>query len=310
MSMKVGVLGGGPWGVSLALAARRAGREVLLCTRRQQTIGDCSRISLTTDMAELAAETRLIIIAVPSQLARSVARELGDHIDGSHMVIHGIRGLSGEELLTISQILRDETPARRLGALGGPVQAQELSEGRPSVIIIGSQYGDVRAAVRAAFSSEWLRIARTADLIGLEWASALVGCLSLGIGFAQAAGATPGLLAALISGGVNEAACVAAAAGAEERTLFGLAGYGDLLASMALPDRPEVVVGRALAQGASVGEAQAQAKLRVEAVELIPKLARFAEHHSVGSTIITSLVAILEGQDGETILKNMFDAVA
>jgi glycerol-3-phosphate dehydrogenase (NAD(P)+) len=306
MSARVGVLGGGPWGVSLARAARRAGAEVTLCSRRHQ-IGEISAIKMTTELAELC-ESPLLIVAVPSLLARTIARELGDHIDGHHLVVHGIRGLSGDELSTISQIFHEETPAKRLGALGGPVQAAELNDGRPSAMVVGSEFHDVTRAVQKALSSEWLQVHTTSDLRGLEWASALVGCLSIGVGYAQARpDVSPGLLAALISSGVDEAATIAAAAGATDTTFYGLGGYGDLLASMALPDRPEVVLGRELAAGASVADAQRAAKLRIEAIELVPRIARFAKSRGVGCAIFSALASILQGEGApEDIVRALF----
>ena len=319
----VGVLGGGPWGVSLARAARRAGSEVTLYTRRQHKgfLG----VGVTDSLAELA-KARLLIVAVPSKSARAVARELGDHLDGGHIVVHGIRGLwspataeggaarpaagpgaSVADLVTISQILREETPARRLGALGGPVQARELHEGRPSAMVVGSDFPEVTAAVKRAMAGEWLKIDTTADLRGLEWASALVGALSIGVGFAKQAGATPGLLAALISRGVDEAAAIAKAAGADPQTLYGLGGYGDLLASMALEDRPEVVLGKALARGESLEDAQREAELRIEAISLVPRVLRFAEGARVPHSVFTALGEILSGSNAETILRGLFD---
>jgi glycerol-3-phosphate dehydrogenase (NAD(P)+) len=302
----VGVLGGGPWGLSLARAARRAECETTLYSRRQHEDG-ARGIRVTGDFAELS-RARLIIVAVPSQVARSIARELGDHIDGSHILVHGIRGLSGDELSTISQILREETPARRLGALGGPIQADELHEGRPSAMVVASEFGDVTAAVRAAFHSEWLEVQTSRDLRGLEWASALVGCLSIGVGYAQSRGdVSPGLLAALISRAVDEAATIAQAAGADLRTFYGLGGYGDLLASMALPNRPEVVLGRALARGLGLEVARHEARLRIEAIELVPRVARYAKLHGIRCDIFAALGAILEGAlDEEGIVRALF----
>jgi len=292
----------------LARAARRAGSDTMLMSRRHHS-GEVGGVHITTDYAALA-ECPLIIIAVPSNMARSIARELGDRLSGGHVLVHGIRGLSGDELLTISQIVREETPARRLGALGGPVQAKELNDGRPSAMVVGSEFRDVCSAVRGALQSEWLQIHTTGDLRGLEWASALVGCLSIGIGFArEREDVSPGLLAALISRAVDEAATIAAAAGADERTLYGLAGYGDLLASMALPDRPEVVVGTELARGASLEEAQRKAALRVEAVELVPRIARFAHRRGVRCAIFDALAGILRGSSRpEEIVRALFAA--
>jgi glycerol-3-phosphate dehydrogenase (NAD(P)+) len=302
----VGVMGGGPWGAALARAARRARNEVVLCSRRQDP-NQAAGITVTSDMAALA-DTAIVIVAVPSNLARSVARDLGNHLTGRHLVVHGIRGLSGDELTTISQIVREETPVRRLGALGGPVQAHELYEGRPSALVVGSEFSDVCAALRETFHGPWLRVETTPDLVGLEWASALVGCLSIGIGYVQArADVSPGLLAALISRAVDEAAAIAVAAGASKATLYGLGGYGDLLASMALRDRPEVVLGRELASGATLAEAQERARLRVEAIELVPRIARFGQKNGVSCAIFGSLADVLAGaKSPEAVIRALF----
>jgi len=303
----VGVIGGGPWGLSLARAARRAKQsEVVLHTRRHAD-GSLPGIRIVRDFAPFA-DTPLIIVAVPSPIVRSVARDLGDHLSGRHMVVHGIRGLSGEELHTVSQILREETPARRLGALGGPVQAPELHSGRASAMVVGSAYPDVTATVEATMAGPWLQVKTTDDIVGLEWASALMGCLSVGLGYAQVRDdVSPGLLAALVSGAVDEAVAIAKVAGAQASTLYGLGGYGDLLASMALHDRPEVVVGRALARGASLEEAQREAELRVEAVELVPRVARYAQLHGVASGFFAALADILMGETSpEAALARLF----
>ncbi|WP_437732925.1 NAD(P)-binding domain-containing protein [Sorangium sp. So ce1335] len=302
----VGVIGGGFWGVALALAASRTGAEVLLFSRREHPqINDGPRI--VRDYAEVA-RARLLVIAVPSNAARTALRALGDHMDGSHLVIHGVRGLEGEALKTVSDLVREETPARRVGALGGPVQADELTEGRPSAIVCGSRFPEVHAAVAAAFQSDALHVYTTPDLLGLEWASALVGCLAIGVGFAEEAGAGAGLLAALISRAVDSAARVAVAAGAEDRTMLGLGGYGDLLASIRLAGRPEVILGKALARGRTLDEAVAEARLRVEAIPLIPRVVAFAKARKVDAGVFEALETILQGGAPRAVLDRMFTA--
>lgn len=303
MSASVGVLGGGPWGHALALAASRTGASVALFSRRATDAAPGVR--LTTDFAELA-RARLIVVAVPTQVVRDVARQLAPHLDGSFLLVHGVRGLSGSTLATVSDILRDETPVRRLGALGGPVQVDELEGGRPSALVCGSRFPEVSEAVARAFQSRSLRVFPTPDLRGVEWGSALVGCLSIGVGFVRGAGQGPGIVAALIARAVDEAAKLAAAAGAEERTLLGLAGYGDLLASIALEARPEVVLGAALASGKTLDEAKAQARLRVEAIELLPRVVAFAKEHRIQAPIFAALADILGGLAPEQALARFF----
>ncbi|EYF06642.1 NAD(P)-binding domain-containing protein [Chondromyces apiculatus] len=309
--IKVGVVGGGPWGVALARAARRAGAEVILFSRREQPeLRDGNgenRPELTREYARVA-RARLLIVAVPSSSARAALRALGDHLDGGHAVVHGVRGLTGDELQTMSDLVREETPVKRVGALGGPVQAEELLRGMPSAMVCGSAFPEVLAAVSEAFQSSGLRVHGTPDLRGLEWASALVGCLAVGVGFAEGGGAGPGLVAALISRGVEEAARIAAAAGAEERTMLGLGGYGDLLASIGLEDRPEVVLGRALARGRSIEDAVAEARLRVEAIPLIPRVVQFARARGVQSSTFEALERVLQGDRPVALVERLFAA--
>lgn len=306
MSEQISIIGGGPWGVALARAAARGGNHVVHYTRRgDERSGRALRV--TSSLEDAAKASRLLVLAVPTSVVREVARALGEHIDGGHLVVHGIRGLASD-LSTMSDILREETPARRMGALGGPVQAAELVEGRPSAMVVGSPYPEVTKAVTAAFQAAWLRVYPIADLRGLEWASALVGALSIGVGFADEAGAGPGLLAALIARAMGDAAKIAGAAGADEKTLLGLGGYGDLLASIALKDRPEVVIGRALARGRSVDEAIAEASLRVEAIELIPKVVAFAKRERIATPTFDGLQRMLEGGKPEDMLHRFLAA--
>jgi glycerol-3-phosphate dehydrogenase (NAD(P)+) len=294
----VAVIGAGEWGLALAAAAARAGSETCLFSRRGE-VRPPKGVTLTKHLGDAARKARLIVLTVPSNVARDVAHSLGDHIDGRHLVVHGVRGLAegGDgDLVTLSDVVRAETPAKRVGALGGPALTADLLAGKPSVLVCGSAYDEVNRAVCDAFESRTLRIYPTQDGRGLEWASALVGCLAIGIGYAQALDVSPGLVAAVISRSMAEAARIAAAAGGDAHTLLGLAGYGDLLACIAQKERPEVRVGAALAKGATLAKAVASTGTRVEAIELIPRVASWAERNKVRAPIFAALNRLVVGE--------------
>lgn len=308
----VAVIGGGAWGVALAAAAARSaknGEATLLYSRRSHDGALPAGVTVTQDMAEVGRRARLVFLAVPSQHAREISQALGDHVDGRHYVVHGVRGLVGPELTTVAEIVREETPVRRVGALGGPALAEDLIAGRPSVIACGSHYPEVNEAVHGAFATPSLRVYTTDDLKGLEWANALVGCLAIGVGFAQGVGLGAGLSAAVIARSIGEAARIAAAAGGDERTLLGLAGYGDLLASIAQHERPEVALGEALAKGMTAEQALAESKQRVEAVELIPRVLAWAERRGVRAPIFRALTkGVLSSRSPRAIVDELMTA--
>jgi len=302
----VAVVGGGAWGLALAAAAARTGGPTLLLSRRAHDGAVPAGVELARDEADVGARARLVVLAVPSGVAREVVRSLGAHFDGRHFVVHGVRGLVGESMETISDVVRDETPVRRVGALGGPALASDLIAGKPSVMVCGSRYPEVNTAMRDAFGSPTLRLYPTEDLTGIEWASALVGCLAIGVGYARAVGLGAGILAAVITRAVEEAARLAAAAGGTERTLLGLAGFGDLLASIEQGERPEVRLGQALAAGKSLAAAVAEAGQRVEAVELAGRIVKWAEGAGLRAPIFGALAkGVLAGGSPEKLVEHL-----
>jgi glycerol-3-phosphate dehydrogenase (NAD(P)+) len=302
----VAVIGGGAWGLALAGAAARTGGLTLLLSRRAHDGALPDGVTLARDESEVAERARLVLLAVPSGVAREVARALGAHVDGRHFVVHGVRGLVGESMESISSVVRDETPVRRVGALGGPALAADLLAGRPSVMVCGSHYPEVNRALQQAFGSPTLRLYATDDLLGLEWASALVGCLAIGVGYARGVGLGPGLMAAVITRAVEEGARLAAAAGGNERTLLGLAGYGDLLASIAQAERPEVLVGEALAAGKTLEQALSQVSQRVEAVELTARIVTWAESAGIRAPVFGALAhGILRGRASDALIREL-----
>ena len=247
-------------------------------------------VTQARDYREVAEVARLIVLAVPSQAVGDVAYALGDCLDGRHFVVHGIRGLARDSMSPLSELIRREAPVRRVGAIGGPVVAEDLAAGRPSVMVVGSAYPEVRKAVSEAFVTPTLRLYETDDLRGLEWASALVGCLMIGVGYAKASGFGAGLVAAFISRGVQEAGRIAAAAGGDERTLLGLAGVRGSprvgRAARAPGDHARDRAGGG--EDARPGEG-GEAKLRIEALTLIPRVAEWAAAHKVKAPIFHAL---------------------
>jgi glycerol-3-phosphate dehydrogenase (NAD(P)+) len=310
----VSVIGGGAWGIALATAAASSGSEVLLYSRRAPDAPLPPRITLTKTLTDVARHAHLLLLTVPSEFVRPIARSLGDVLDGRHAIVHGVRGLVVQDapsapkgdLATISTVLKQETPVRRLGALGGPVLTEELAAGAPSVMVVGSRYPEVVRAVKSALSHPGLRLYATDDLTGLEWASALTGVLAVAVGFARGVGLGAGILSAFVTRGVHEAARIGVAAGAEERTFLGLGGFGDLLAAIAEDSRPEIRLGEAVARGVSVEQALQSVGQRIEAIELAPRVAAFAARQRVAAPIFTSVAhGIFARRPAEEIVREL-----
>jgi len=292
MTVPVGVLGAGGFGRGLALAASRVGQRALLWSRSERgELGE--RVDVTHDLAELA-RAELIFVAVPSQHVAELARELGRHLDGSHLMVHVSRGLVGDDLTTLTHVMRTETPVRRVGVLAGPLVADALADGTPGGGIVGTCFPEVVSAVRESIGGPTLRIYSTDDVDGVEIASAMVGLLALGMGFARAMGIGPGALAVMGTRGMVEAARLGQVMSARQQTFGGLAGFGDLLSALAGDDRPEMRLGQALAEGKPLAEAARSAGAHIEGVSIARRIATHAARMGVETPISQALADVLD----------------
>ncbi|MFO7564679.1 MAG: NAD(P)-binding domain-containing protein [Enhygromyxa sp.] len=291
----VAVLGGGRFGQALARAAARTG-DVVVWSRRDPGF-DNPAVRVTNELAELGA-AELILLAVPSRHAASILEAAGHHLDGGHLLVHVSRGLIDDELRTMSHLIRSVTACRRVGALAGPISAEILSSATPGAGVVGSEFPEVIEAARRAIGGPTLRIYDSDDLRGVELAAALTGLLLFTIGFAIRVGFGPATIGALATRGVAEVARIGRALGARVDTFAGLACFGDLLAAVAGSDRPELELGRAIAEGASPSAALERAGGNIEGIEVARRVSEFGKRRAIRTPIADVISELVGGQLG------------
>ncbi|MGB8223972.1 MAG: NAD(P)-binding domain-containing protein [Polyangiales bacterium] len=293
MSLRIGVVGAGGFGRAIAQASARNGHEVLVWSRKDRELPGSIRTS--TDIQDIQSR-ELIFLAVPARHAAEAAGQLGTVVDGRHLMVHISRGLVGAELKTITQVVREKTVCRRLGALAGPLLADALAEGRPSGAILGTRFPELTRLVREAIGGSGLRIYETTDVVGVELASATVGFLTVMLAYAQEVGVDPSTLAVLATRGIVEVSRIGQTLGAKESTFMGLAGLGDLIAAVAGDQRPESRLGRALAKGVDLTNAIGEAGAYVEGIEVASHLIEHARRLGLETPISSTFVALSEGR--------------
>ncbi len=301
----VAIIGGGTWGLALAGAAAKKSKDVTLVTRRAVEVTP-RNVKVTSDPMEAAQRASLFVLAVPTAAIEEALRTVGPALTAEHRVVHSVRGLVGEAMAPVSEIVRRETKVRMLGALGGPLLAADLLSESPSFAVVAANHESVHSAMISAFVTPAFRIYPSIDLVGLEWSSSLVGCLAIAIGYSQQIGLGSGFIAAAITRGIHEAARIVRAAGGDGDTVLGLAGVGDLLASVSQRDRPEVLFGAALARGLTADAARAEVKLRVEAADFAPRVVRWITSRGIRAPIFTAIVhGVFSARPPEEILNEL-----
>ena len=303
----VGIVGAGPFGTALAHVVAGAGRSVLVFSQTENVVREINSehrneerlpgvaladgVRATSNPAELAEQCRFIVLAVGAEDVRQRARELGENIDGAHLVVHAIGAYARPEDVPVSEVLGDELPTLRIGALAGPALPADLAAGRVASMVCGSRYAEVSAAARELLSSPpTLRIYGSRDLVGVELASSLSGLYTVVLGMADGLDVGAGTRAVLVTRLVAEASRLGQALGAESWTFAGLAGLGNLLVrGGGESSSREYLYGLALAQG-SRPEGRPPVGARC-----VHSLARVAEQRGQRLPVLTALHQVLDG---------------
>ena len=301
----VGIVGAGRFGTALGSVLARANRRVILWSHDAATVASIethrtsprlpeaalpASLSATTDPRVLATEARFLVMAVSSTNVRDRARELGNFLDGSHIVVHAVGALATPNNARVSEVLGEGLPTQKIGALAGPALPADLVAGEYASMVIASNFAEVVAEGRRLLNAPpMLRVYSSNDLAGVELASALAGAYTLALGLCDGLGMGAGPRAVLITRVIAEASRLCVAAAGKERTFAGLAGLGNMLVR-ATERSADYALGRRLADGVLTAETQ-----RTEGARAAVAGAELAQTLRVRMPVLAGVAAVVNG---------------
>jgi len=306
---RAAIIGAGAWGTSLAALLARAGLEVELgCRTREQAVA----ISATwrneaylpgvelpesvhvTRAADLdIADHDLVCLAVPARALPSVLAAHGERIPRSAGVLVLSKGLVPPLGTLPSAFVAERCAARAVAVLAGPADATEVLESGASVVLASVDRGFARN-LGEVLAAAGLDVTMSSDVTGVELAATAKNVAVLAAAVASVAG--PNIAGAAAGKVFAEVDALARARGGKPETFAGLAGAGDLVATVVSASSRDRRAGELLAQGvpaSEIGNALGQA---VEAVDSAPLLASVARESQLDAPALESLAALVEGR--------------
>ena len=303
------VIGGGSWGTALAHLMAVAGAKVQLWMRSDDRLAEINEqhtnsrylkdkaihpnVFATNDLRAAASFAETIIVAIPSANFRAVAYELGECVSGDQILISATKGFEAEHLTRMSQILREETCCRKVGAISGPNLADEVMDNHPTATVVASPMEEVIEKAGLLLAGPTLRVYGNHDIVGVEVMGALKNIIAIAAGVTVGMGYGQNSLAMLLTRGLTEISRFGEALGADRMTALGLAGLGDLIATCGSPLSRNNTLGRKLAAGMTLSQAQADSIKVAEGVNTTYAARRHASRLGVDMPITRGVHALL-----------------
>lgn len=311
MSKTVAVLGGGAWGTALACVARRAGRPVRMWVRNPQLAEAISHgsnpsrlpgvplergIEASTDLAEVLYDADFALMAVPSQVLRSVAEAAAPFLADGLPVAICAKGIERGSLKRMSEVLAEALPAARPCVFSGPTFAAEVARGLPTAITLAAEDQEAAKQVQAGIGSGSLRAYLSDDPIGAELGGAIKNVIALAAGIATGRGLGENARAALVSRGLAEMVRLSVAEGGRAETLMGLAGAGDLILTAMSTTSRNTSFGIAVGEGRRISDVLTGRRAVTEGYWSTQAVAALAARSDVDMPITQTVNAILDRQ--------------
>jgi glycerol-3-phosphate dehydrogenase (NAD(P)+) len=289
MMRRICVAGDGAWGRALAFAAREAGHDTRIWSRR------------APNEAALV-DVEAIIVAVPAQSVREVLNRLS--VSATPLII-AAKGIERDTGKLMSEVVSEIRPDAPCLALSGPSFAEDVLKGLPTAVVLAGK-DDHAKEWAGALARPQFRIYRSSDLIGVEYGGALKNVLAIACGISDGRGLGESARAALITRGFAELERMGRALGAKPETLRGLSGFGDLILTCTSGKSRNHAFGLAIGKGANVAAALAASKGVVEGVYTAGIAHKKTQTLGIDMPIVAAVRAIVDdGSDPETEIEKL-----
>jgi glycerol-3-phosphate dehydrogenase (NAD(P)+) len=306
---KAAVIGAGSWGTAVAVLLARGGLEVQLGTRQDAKADEIERkreneaylpgVQLPDGVtSKRAADIELagcdlVVVAVPSKAMPQAVGTYADRIGSRAAVLLLSKGLIQPLGLLPTEYVSERVRARAIACLGGPAHAREAAAGM-AALVLGSADEDLRVQLGEVFDRAGLVCERTDDVTGVEMAGVAKNAAALAAAAAEPHGMNAAGIAA--AGIWDECIDYALAKGGRIETFAGLAGVGDLTATILAPNSRNRRAGELLGKGVAADQIPARIGQASEGLDSVPLIAETVIRAAIHAPRLEGLARLIAGE--------------
>ena len=303
----IAIIGSGSWGVALATHLANMGHNVKIWSfleEERDLINNDKKckflpnltlpqgIMCSTDFKEVIEGADFILHVTPSKFTRDTFKQYKQYVGKTPIIICS-KGFEKETMKTLDEVILDELPEARVGALSGPSHAEEVSIAIPTVLVMASKDKEVRELVQDAFMCSHMRVYTSEDIKGVELGGALKNIIAFCAGVAAGVGFGDNTFAALITRGLGEISRLGVALGGQKDTFFGLSGLGYLIVTCLSEHSRNRRAGKLIGQGKTLEEAKKEVGMVIESIDNIDVAYALSQKYNIEVPIINTAYDVI-----------------
>ncbi|MEN9707129.1 MAG: hypothetical protein RIS31_695 [Actinomycetota bacterium] len=311
---KVAVMGAGSWGTTFAKILADAGNDVTIWARRDDVVEEINTqhrngdylpgiklpksLKAVSEPEKAMAGSEQVYLAVPAQSLRANLAEWGSVIPSNAVLVSLMKGVEKETGLRMSEVIEQagNIDADRIVVVSGPNLSLEIAQEQPTASVAASTSKDSARAVATAASNDYFTTFTNKDVIGTEFGGILKNLIAVAIGIVNGVGYGENTKASIMTRGLAEISRFARSYGAKKKTMVGLAGLGDLIATSESPLSRNHKAGEMLGKGYTLREVTRRLSQTAEGLASVAPILKLAEEKGVRMPIVEQVLAVMEGR--------------
>jgi len=322
---RIGAIGAGSWGTTLANLLAEKGHIVDLWVREEDVYNQIKDdrenktflpgmelvpgLKPVRTFEEALKDKDLVMMVVPSHVFRDVLEQMKPYLRPGMEILSAAKGIENDSLKIMSQVAEDvlgKEYTRRFSCLAGPSFAREVIRKQPTAITIACRDAEYAEQLQKLFYTEFFRVYVSDDLIGVQLCGALKNVIALAAGAADGLESGLNARAALITRGLAEITRLGVAMGANPMTFAGLSGMGDLVLTCTGDLSRNRTVGLKIGRGMKVEEITKGMNMVAEGVKTTLSSYELSKKMGVDMPIIKQVYELLyEGKDPKAAVRDL-----
>jgi glycerol-3-phosphate dehydrogenase (NAD(P)+) len=243
----------------------------------------------------VAAEgAEIIVMVTPSQAIKKTAEALSEFVKPGTIIVTASKGLEQETQKRLSEVVSEAIPQAKVAVMSGPSHAEEVINQLLTIICAVSLNKDAAKKVQSLFNNnKYFRVYTSYDLKGSEICGALKNIYAIASGMLSGCGLGDNAKAGLISRALVEMRRFVVAFGANEETIYGLTGVGDLVVTTTSMHSRNFQAGYRLATGKNLEETISSMTMVVEGARTVVAAYQYARANNIETPIIDAVYDVL-----------------